>query len=108
VFVILLWKMGPELRRVTPWVVLAAMLLLVASIGAMRLLMSIDRIGVRTLEVSNANRHVGLALLLSGQYIHNRDALPTVACYAIVVAVMMMIAPKIFKQRDEVARAAAA
>jgi len=56
---------------------------------------------VRTLEVSNANRHVGLALLLSGQYIHNRDALPTVACYAIVVAVMMMIAPKIFKQRDE-------
>ena len=108
VFVILLWKMGPELRRVTPWVVLAAMLLLVASIGAMRLLMSIDRIGVRTLEVSNANRLVGLALLLSGQYIHNRDALPTVACYAIVVAVMMMIAPKIFKQRDEVARAAAA
>jgi len=108
VFVVLLWKMGPELRRVTPWVVLAAVLLLIASIGVMQLLMRTDRIGVRTLAVSNANRHVGLALLLSGQYMHNRYALPTVACYAMVVAVLMMIAPKIFRQRDPAVRAASA
>jgi BASS family bile acid:Na+ symporter len=106
VFVILLWKMGPELRRVTPWVVLAVVLLLAASIGVMQLLMRTDRIGVRTLAVSNANRHVGLALLLSGQYMHNRFALPTVACYAIVVAFLMMIAPKIFRQRELAAQAA--
>ena len=100
VFVVLLWKMGPELRRVTPWVVLAAVLLLAASITAMRLLMITDRIGVRTLAVSNANRHVGLALLLSGQYIHSRDALPTVASYAIIVALLMVLAPKLFRQRE--------
>jgi BASS family bile acid:Na+ symporter len=108
VFVILLWKMGPELRRVTPWVVLAVVLLLISSIAAMQLLMRTDRIGVRTLAVSNANRHVGLALLLSGQYMHNRHALPTVACYAIVAAVLLMIAPKIFKQRDDEVRVTAA
>jgi len=107
VFVVLLWKMGPELRRVTPWVVLAAVLLLASSIAAMRLLMSADPIGVRTLAVSNANRHVGLALLLSGQYIHNRDALPTVASYAIVVALLMLLAPKLFRQRGPAARGAA-
>lgn len=107
VFVILLWKMGPELRRVTPWVVVAVIVLLSASIGVMHLLMRSDRIAVRTLAVSNANRHVGLALLLSGQYMHNRFALPTVACYAISVALLMMIAPKIFKQREPVAQAAA-
>ncbi len=108
VFVVLLWKMGPELRRVTPWVVLAAVLLVASSIAAMRLLMSTDLIGVRTLAVSNANRHVGLALLLSGQYIHNRDALPTVASYAIVVALLMLLAPKLFRQRGPAARGAAA
>jgi len=108
VFVVLLWKMGPELRRVTPWVVLAAVLLLASSIAAMRLLMSTDPIGVRTLAVSNANRHVGLALLLSGQYIHNRDALPTVASYAIVVVLLMLLAPKLFRQKDPAARGAAA
>ncbi len=108
VFVVLLWKMGPELRTVTPWVVLAAVLLVVASVAAMRLLMITDRIAVRTLAVSNANRHVGLALLLSGQYIHNRDALPTVASYAIVVALLMLLAPKLFRQRGPAARGAAA
>lgn len=108
VFVILLWKMGPELRRVTLWVVVAAVLLLMASIGVMQLLMRTDRIAVRTLAVSNANRHVGLALLLSGQYMHSRFALPTVACYAIIVALLMMIAPKVFRQRESVARAASA
>ncbi|MGD0931337.1 MAG: hypothetical protein ABR902_11860 [Candidatus Korobacteraceae bacterium] len=108
VFVVLLWKMGPELRRVTPWVVLAAALLVASSIAGMRLLMSTDRIAVRTLAVSNANRHVGLALLLSGQYIHSRDALPTVACYAIVVALLMVLAPRLFPQKELAASGATA
>ncbi|MFZ0794658.1 MAG: hypothetical protein WAM65_12865 [Candidatus Korobacteraceae bacterium] len=108
VFAVLLWKMGPQLRRVTPWVLLAAVLLVASSVAAMRLLMSSDRIAVRTLAVSNANRHVGLALLLSGQYIHNRDALPTVASYAIVVALLMVLAPKLFRQTGTAAPGAAA
>jgi hypothetical protein len=74
----------------------------------MRLLMSTDRIAVRTLAVSNANRHVGLALLLSGQYIHSRDALPTVACYAIVVALLMVLAPRLFPQKELAASGATA
>ncbi len=41
VFAVLLWKMGPQLRRVTPWVLLAAVLLLASSVAAMRLLMSV-------------------------------------------------------------------
>jgi BASS family bile acid:Na+ symporter len=97
VFAAVLWKMGPELKQVTPWVVLAAFLLAVASLGCMHLLMKFDRVAVRTLAVSNANRHVGLALLLSGRYAHDRRAIPTVACYAVVVAALMIIAPRIFR-----------
>jgi len=60
--------------------------------------MSIDRIGVRTLEVSNANRHVGLALLLQDN-IFTTGMPCDGGVLRHLVAVMMMIAPKIFKQR---------
>jgi BASS family bile acid:Na+ symporter len=98
VFAVLLWKMGPELEAITPWVVLACVLLLVASVASMHLLFRTDPVRVRTLAVSNANRHVGLALLLSGRYMHNRHALPVVACYALVVAALMIVAPRIFRK----------
>ena len=62
---------------------------------------------VRTLAVSNANRHVGLALLISGRYMHSSDALPVVASYAIAVALLMIIAPKIFRPRDAASAATA-
>jgi BASS family bile acid:Na+ symporter len=97
VFAVLLWKMGPELRAVTPWVAVAVVLLLMASIGVMHLLVKGDPVMVRTFAVSNANRHVGLALLISGRFMHSREALPVVASYAIAVAVLMIIAPRIFR-----------
>jgi bile acid:Na+ symporter, BASS family len=103
VFAVLLWKMGPELRAVTPWVAVAVVLLLMASIGVMHLLVKGDPVMVRTFAVSNANRHVGLALLISGRFMHAREALPVVASYAIAVALLMIIAPRIFKIREAAA-----
>ncbi len=100
VFALMLWKMGPELRAITPWVVAAAVLLLISSVAVMHLLVRGDAVMVRTFAVSNANRHVGLALLLSGRYMQNRHALPIIACYAISVAVLMIIAPKVFRPRE--------
>ena len=108
VLAVMLWKMGPALKTVTPWVILAALLLLVASIAGVHLLVRLDAVTVRTLAVCNANRHVGLALLLSGQYMKpgSRFALPVIACYALSVAALMMIAARIFRPHDSAAQAA--
>lgn len=100
VFALMLWKMGPELRAVTPWVAVAVVLLLLTSIGVMHLLVKGDPVMVRTFAVSNANRHVGLALLVSGRFMHAREALPVVASYAIAVALLMIIAPRIFRPQE--------
>lgn len=108
VFALMLWKMGPELRKVTPWVALAVVLLLMASIGVMHLLIKGDPVMVRTFAVSNANRHVGLALLIAGRFMHSREALPVVASYAISVALLMIIAPRIFRPEGTAKAAAAA
>jgi BASS family bile acid:Na+ symporter len=108
IFAVLLWKMGPELKAVTALTALAAVLLLISSIAAMHLLVRADPVVVRTFAVSNANRHVGMALLISGQYMHDRRALPVVACYAMAVALLMIIAPKIFRPRELAKNAAAA
>jgi predicted Na+-dependent transporter len=100
VFALLLWKMRHQLMAVTPWVVAAVVLLLISSIAVMHLLARGDAVTVRTFAVSNANRHVGLALLISGRYMHSFEALPVVACYALAVAVLMAIAPKIFRPKE--------
>jgi len=108
VIVLLMWKMRAELATVTPWIVLATFLLLVISVAVMHLLLRIDPVGVRTLAVSNANRHVGLALLLMGRFKHTHDALPVVACYAILVVLLMVVAPRIFRPRELAAQKATA
>ena len=100
VFVLLLWKFRADLATVTPWIVLATFLLLVTSVTVMHLLLRIDPVAVRTLAVSNANRHVGLALLLMGRFKRTTDALPVIACYAILVALLMVVAPRIFRPRE--------
>jgi len=64
----------------------AALLLAVGSVLAIRFLLRADVLTDRTLAICNANRHVGLALLLSGQYLHAKAALPAVAAYALVLA----------------------
>jgi bile acid:Na+ symporter, BASS family len=108
VFVLLLWKMRADLATVTPWMVLADFLLLLAAIAGMHLLLRVDPITVRTLSVSNANRHVGLALLLMGRFHRMRDGLPVIASYAILVAIFLVVAPKIFRPQELVARKATA
>ncbi len=106
VFIFLLWKMGPALKTITPWIILATLLLLLISVACMYLLLRVDPVTVRTLAVSNANRHVGLALLLSGRYMKAKFALPTIACYALSLALMMVIAPRIFRTREPAVKAA--
>jgi predicted Na+-dependent transporter len=108
VFVLLLWKTRADLATVTPWIVLACFLLLVSSIAAVHLLVRADAIKVRTFSVSNANRHVGLALLLMGRFKRTHDALPVIACYALLVAVLMVLAPRIFRPRELAAKTGAA
>ena len=82
---IVLYKMGPALRAVTPFVPLAALLLAAGSMGAIRLVETNDLLTQQTFAICNANRHVGLALLLSNQYVQTRQALPVIACYAVMV-----------------------
>ncbi len=104
----LLVKMGPALAKITPWVVVAALVLAVCCIAAVRLVLKAEAVQARTLSVCNVNRHVGLALLLSGEYLHNRNALPAIASYAIIVAVILTLAPRLLHQREAKAREAGA
>jgi len=108
VFALLLWKMRADLATVTPWIVLATFLLMVASIAAMHFLVRADPVTVRTFSVSNANRHVGLALLLVNRFKSTHAALPVIACYAILVALFLVVAPRIFRPQELVAQKATA
>ena len=56
-----------------------------------RMLLTYETPGVQTLVICNVNRHVGLAMLLSGQYLrtNNKGALPAVACYALAAPLIM-------------------
>ena len=91
---LILFKMRSDLSRITPWVIVATLLLALGSMAIVPLLMRVGPLRERTLSICNANRHVGLALLLSGQYLHSKDSLPTVACYAIIAPFMMALYSK--------------
>ena len=108
VFVLLLWKMRAELATVTPWIVLATFLLMVASIAAMHFLVRANPVTVRTFSVSNANRHVGLALLLMNRFKSTHAALPVIASYAILVVLFLIVAPRIFRPQELAAQKATA
>ncbi len=86
---VVLFKMGPALKAITPLVPVAASLLAVGSMAAILLLRFRDVLVRDAFAICNANRHVGLALLLSGQYMHARSALPIVACYALLAPLIM-------------------
>ncbi len=103
IMVLLLVKMGPAILGLSVWLPVAALILAVSCVAAIFLLLPADRVRTRTLAISNANRHVGLALLLTGQYTHARNALPAIACYALLVAVLLIVAPKIFRQPQAIA-----
>jgi predicted Na+-dependent transporter len=100
--VLFLYKMGPvALKALTPWLPVAALVLAVGSVLAIRLLLRADVVTDRTLAICNANRHVGLALLLSGQYLHAKAALPAVAAYAIVAPLVMGATSKWFHRGEK-------
>jgi bile acid:Na+ symporter, BASS family len=96
-----LYKLGPTvLKALTPWLPVAALVLGVGSVLAIRLLLRADIITDRTLAICNANRHVGLALLLSGEYLHAKAALPAVAAYALIAPILMGVTSKWFRRSE--------
>jgi predicted Na+-dependent transporter len=85
----ILFKMGPALKEVGWDVPAAALLLAVGTIAATWLIGYTNSAIAETFAICNANRHVGLALLLAGRYLHAQKALPAVACYALVAPLVM-------------------
>jgi hypothetical protein len=72
------------MRLLLPSAVFIFMASVGISVAAIRLIGIGDPLVKRTFAICNANCHVGLALLLSDQYLHAPRALPAIACYAIV------------------------
>lgn len=100
-----LFKLGPTvLKSLTVWLPVAALVLAVGSVLAIRHALRADFVTDRTLAICNANRHVGLALLLSGQYLHAKAALPAVAAYAIVAPFVMGATSKWFHRGESAAQ----
>jgi len=91
---IILFKMRSELTHITPWVAIATLVLAAGSMAVVPWIVRSEALRDRTLSICNANRHVGLALLLSGQYLHSKNALPTVACYALAAPLVMWLYSK--------------
>ncbi len=104
--VAVLWKMRAALAAITPWVVVAAFVLAACSMLAIPLLLRADAETNKTLALCNANRHVGLALLLAGEYLKARNAIPAIACYALVAPVVMLVFAKIARRRAAAAASA--
>ena len=70
-----------------------------ASILAITLLLRADSETVKTLALCNANRYVGLALLITRQYTNARHAVPAIACYALVAPLIMLIYARLVRRR---------
>jgi predicted Na+-dependent transporter len=101
-FAAVLYKIGPALGKVSAWVVLAALLLAAGCLMAVRLLLGWQSSTAQTLSICNANRHVGLALLLSGQQIHDTRPVPAIAAYALAAMLVMWLYAK-FLHREKAA-----
>jgi predicted Na+-dependent transporter len=91
VLVLALWKLEPELKQITPTLPVVCLLLALGCMGAVWLIRLPDLVVQETFALSNANRHVGLAVLLSGQYVQAVHAVPPIACYALVAPVVMIV-----------------
>ena len=87
--VAMVYKMGSTLSNVSPWVALAALLLATGCLMAVRVLLHRRSPAAQTLAIANANRHVGLALLLAGQQIHDQRPVPAIAAYALAAVLVM-------------------
>lgn len=92
VIIVLLIKLGPALYEVSPWLALAVIAQAAGCLAAAHWLLAYPGLSPQTLALSNVNRHVGLALLLSGAHFQNAPlALPALASYALVAPFMMAL-----------------
>jgi BASS family bile acid:Na+ symporter len=98
--ILLLVKMGPALGAVSPWVAIAALLLAAGCIAASFVLLTGGTVMTETLVICNVNRHVGLALLLSGAYFQKQKALPAIAAYAVAAQLMMWLYARLASHGD--------
>lgn len=96
----LLWRLGPVLLKAGPWLPVAGLLLAVGCLLLSRALLSNATPGVQTLVISNVNRHVGLALVLSGKYLQSKSSLPAIACYALAAPLVMLVYAKLARRRE--------
>jgi bile acid:Na+ symporter, BASS family len=92
VFIVLaLFKLGPELKAITPMLPVVCLLLALGCMLAVWVMRLHDPVVVETFAISNTNRHVGLALMLSGEYVHAVRAIPAIACYALAAVLVMIV-----------------
>jgi BASS family bile acid:Na+ symporter len=97
----LLIKLGPALMAVSNWVAIAALALAATCVTAAHLLLPT----APTLAISNVNRHVGLALLLSFAHFQNAQrALPAIAAYALAAPLMMILYAKWMRRSHQQTR----
>ncbi len=75
----------------SPWVVVAVLLFAVGCIAVSFAILTGVTVMTKTLVVCNVNRHVGLALLLSGTYFRHQKALPAIAAYALAAQFMIWL-----------------
>jgi BASS family bile acid:Na+ symporter len=99
--VAILFKLGPALKQLSPWVAVAALLLAAGCLFAVRLLLGGHSSTVQALSISNANRHVGMALLMVGQNIRDPRPVPAIAAYALAATLVMVLYAK-FARRNGV------
>lgn len=91
VLIALLIKLGPVVKSTSPWIFVAAILLAAGCLAGTRVLIGRGNPHTSTFAVGNVNRHVGLALLVSGQLIHIPKALPAIAAYALAAPLVMAL-----------------
>jgi BASS family bile acid:Na+ symporter len=103
-FLLILWKLEPELKQITPMLPIVSLLLALGCMGAVWLMRLDDPVVEETFAISNANRHVGLAILLSGQYVRAMHAIPAIACYALVAAVVMIVYARWSRRRNRTSK----
>jgi BASS family bile acid:Na+ symporter len=98
----LLIKLGATLMAVSIWVAIAALALAASCVSAAHVLIPT----APTLAISNVNRHVGLALLLSTAHFQNAQrALPAIAAYALAAPLMMVLYAKWMRRSHQQIRA---
>jgi BASS family bile acid:Na+ symporter len=100
IVVLVALKIGPLLKSINPLVPLACLLLAVGSVAAARFMVALDPVAKQTFGICNANRHVGLALLISGDMLHVQNAFYMIACYALVAPIIIIAYAKIYLRRE--------